>query len=615
MSAGGGAEGASGASERLLEKAVHQTMRLARSLRFDGRKLAEYEARLHEELFVAWAQQVPAHPRGLIIETDTQEFHLLRGRRGFNLEKDQLNLALSHGRALFRRHPVIESADFRVHYHVVVGDEDVDQRGFHEFSIRRVERKVKRAWQEIYACAEPTDSVNLAQLFLGSSPIVAVAQQFRTIDDFLGQMRRVWQESQAERRTIDEARRSRSRNIARALAYLIIGTLAATGLTEIAHALVSPKIPSPVRLLKKLFGASDAQTPAPSNFSKATQPAANRSSSILEPIVHVRLSRVVERYGLSMGVFSQCMADGRQLVRGGFSGMPSAKTPPRFPMFILRNNRPIRILYSVDEVNQPIDDPVEPNHVFTYRLAHYDAATHGYIASDFGQTIRSRPCVRGNHDPVIDDVGIETSVNTTPPTLTLRAKTHDPDGDPLTFHWEGPACLNFDESGTSPVFTRPLSYSGAYTVYLRVEDGRGGNAFRPVTFGVTAPLPDLSHCEDNEPAAYRARGIVIAQTESAHVGEPVEFRVAPRRSPNGSPPASYRWNFDECREHVNPVSDCFGPPHPEPTVSHRFTVPALYRIQVEITYADGDVETLNASAIFIVDSQGQRVYCPEGCGM
>jgi hypothetical protein len=93
-----------------------------------------------------------------------------------------------------------------------------------------------------------------------------------------------------------------------------------------------------------------------------------------------------------------------------------------------------------------------------------------------GGLILMAGCNQPNHDPII------TAINATPSdhvelggTVNLSVVATDQDNDPLTFTWQAASGTLSATTGTSVVWTAPLT-EGSYSVTVSATDGREGVA-------------------------------------------------------------------------------------------------------------------------------------------
>ncbi|MBN2054714.1 right-handed parallel beta-helix repeat-containing protein [bacterium] len=116
--------------------------------------------------------------------------------------------------------------------------------------------------------------------------------------------------------------------------------------------------------------------------------------------------------------------------------------------------------------------------------------------------------------PVIDFD--DTYIGTEDVAITFDASgTYDPDGDPMTFHWDWDGDGMFDETTASGMVDHTWADPYCGTIYLRVVDAPGLSSRAEALVLVTVPSPRILHV----PAEY---GTIQAAIDAAYHGESVE---------------------------------------------------------------------------------------------
>ena len=119
----------------------------------------------------------------------------------------------------------------------------------------------------------------------------------------------------------------------------------------------------------------------------------------------------------------------------------------------------------------------------------------------------SSGCYLNNSDPVIDGLYAGSSSLFTGQSSAVAVVASDPDGDNLEYQWlvsEG----DISGEGSQITWTAPTT-SGAYTISVKVTDGRGGESTMTLTLGVISDTPPVivslkaedTGCRRNAPVA------------------------------------------------------------------------------------------------------------------
>lgn len=101
----------------------------------------------------------------------------------------------------------------------------------------------------------------------------------------------------------------------------------------------------------------------------------------------------------------------------------------------------------------------------------------------------------GNQPPVVDAGPAVSGLINTP--ISLNGSASDPDGDPLTISWSGPATCSFADA-TDPTTTVTCTTTGHFTVTLTASDGVNPPVSDTTTVDVTRPRGSRS-CDGLSP--------------------------------------------------------------------------------------------------------------------
>ncbi|GAB4286930.1 MAG: hypothetical protein Kow0098_02740 [Ignavibacteriaceae bacterium] len=89
----------------------------------------------------------------------------------------------------------------------------------------------------------------------------------------------------------------------------------------------------------------------------------------------------------------------------------------------------------------------------------------------------------GNKQPVINSITAEPLSIKVGSTAAITVQASDPDGDPLSFSWTV-ALGDIIGSGNEVIYTAAFCCVGINTIYVTVEDGRGGTSTASVNIEV-----------------------------------------------------------------------------------------------------------------------------------
>jgi hypothetical protein len=103
--------------------------------------------------------------------------------------------------------------------------------------------------------------------------------------------------------------------------------------------------------------------------------------------------------------------------------------------------------------------------------------------------IASSGCVLRNNPPVIDGLFADRNCLCVANNCGIHATATDPDGDELSYQWFVSDGSLYGE-GASVTWQAP-PIPGAYTITVKVTDGRGGEAIMTITLGVVPNSPPI----------------------------------------------------------------------------------------------------------------------------
>jgi len=106
-------------------------------------------------------------------------------------------------------------------------------------------------------------------------------------------------------------------------------------------------------------------------------------------------------------------------------------------------------------------------------------------------------CVQSNNSPVINKLQPQKDTVTPSGSCIMVSVASDADGDILTYTW---SATEGTFSGAGPVVTWQAPHTpGAYTIIVKVTDGRGGEATRQLTMEVKVNQPPVIESLTAEP--------------------------------------------------------------------------------------------------------------------
>lgn len=198
-----------------------------------------------------------------------------------------------------------------------------------------------------------------------------------------------------------------------------------------------------------------------------------------------------------------------------------------------------------------------------------EAGTHDiYVVADPDKTISESnednnvayntivvETVTPNHPPIADANGPYTGIEDAEVTFD-GSESYDPDGDPLTYHWD----FGDGSTGTGVSPKHAYTAGGTYTVTLIVNDDKVDSD--PAT--TTATISEV-----NDPPVANA-----GPDQTVLVNTTVLFNGAGSYDPDGTI-ASYEWNFGD------------GDTGTGETPTHNYTAVGTYTVNLTVTDNDG----------------------------
>lgn len=186
--------------------------------------------------------------------------------------------------------------------------------------------------------------------------------------------------------------------------------------------------------------------------------------------------------------------------------------------------------------------------------------------SDGASVTQDVPVLVANTPP---DVGIE-SIPTHPATgekVSLRASTHDPDGDVVRWSWD----LGDGNSSGQPVVEHAFREAGTYIIVLEVvdNDGVSARASHELVVGNSPPAPDFTHGSSEE----TSQGAIQFSDRSSDGDGRITTRT---------------WDFGD------------GNSSTEENPAHRFDRPGAYL--VSLTVVDDAGANATASRLIVIDA-------------
>jgi len=201
----------------------------------------------------------------------------------------------------------------------------------------------------------------------------------------------------------------------------------------------------------------------------------------------------------------------------------------------------------------------------------------GFSDDDNSNNEATRAIIVGNRPPVADPGGPYTGNEGSPVTFNGTGSA-DPDGDPLTYHWD----FGDGTTGTSSTPTHTYADNGTYVVCLTVSDGE---------------LSDTLCTAANIANVAPTVGPMDGPTEPVPVGTEVSVSAAfSDPGPVDTHVSSCDWgdgSLEEPRAVTSPVTD-----------SHLYTTAGIYTVQMTVTDDDGGAGQSLFQYVVVYDPSG-----------